>query len=208
MIHGYHVVLPMYGFWLPNDPRGSWSDFVRKWELVRFGKATKSLDRRDLSELSTEEIAARDAAKVNLMYPAVALAGLQALSIANGFACHCENNNYTIWACAILPEHTHLVIARHAFKVEQMANLLKGAATRRIIDDARHPLLSYATPGQRPPPMWATNLWKVYLDSENAIDEAIAYVCDNPMKEGKRAQSWSFVAPSAGIPVGGWVTYH
>jgi hypothetical protein len=24
----YHVVLGAYGFWLPNDPRGSWSDFV------------------------------------------------------------------------------------------------------------------------------------------------------------------------------------
>jgi hypothetical protein len=23
MIHG--VILPVYGFWLPNDPRGSWS---------------------------------------------------------------------------------------------------------------------------------------------------------------------------------------
>lgn len=40
MIHGYHVIMPMYGFWLPNDPRGSWSEFVRKWELVRFGKST------------------------------------------------------------------------------------------------------------------------------------------------------------------------
>ena len=25
MIHGYHVIMGMYGFWLPNDPRGSWS---------------------------------------------------------------------------------------------------------------------------------------------------------------------------------------
>ena len=43
MVHGYHVILPMYGFWLPNDPRGSWSDFVRKWELVRFGRASMEL---------------------------------------------------------------------------------------------------------------------------------------------------------------------
>ena len=44
MVHGYHVIVCAYGFWLPNDPRGSWSDFVGKWELVRFGKATKGLD--------------------------------------------------------------------------------------------------------------------------------------------------------------------
>ena len=35
----YHLILTAYGFWLPNDPRGSWSDFVRAWELRRFGPA-------------------------------------------------------------------------------------------------------------------------------------------------------------------------
>ena len=39
----YHVVLGAYGFWLPNDPRGSWSDYVRSWELfVAGGPATKT----------------------------------------------------------------------------------------------------------------------------------------------------------------------
>jgi hypothetical protein len=47
MIHGYQVIWGTYGFWLPNDPRDSWSDFVGSWELVRFGKATKSLERLD-----------------------------------------------------------------------------------------------------------------------------------------------------------------
>ncbi len=28
MIHAYHVIMGAYGFWLPNDPRGSWSAFV------------------------------------------------------------------------------------------------------------------------------------------------------------------------------------
>ena len=35
MIIAYHVIFGMYGFWLPNDPRGSWSDFVAAWELFR-----------------------------------------------------------------------------------------------------------------------------------------------------------------------------
>ncbi|MGB2821508.1 MAG: hypothetical protein WBF17_11040 [Phycisphaerae bacterium] len=41
MILAYHAIISAYGFWLPNDPRGSWSDFVRRWELLSFGKATK-----------------------------------------------------------------------------------------------------------------------------------------------------------------------
>lgn len=42
MVIGYHVIFGTYGFWLPNDPRGSGSDFVWSEELFRFGgKATK-----------------------------------------------------------------------------------------------------------------------------------------------------------------------
>src|SRR5205085_8872776 len=49
MVLGYHVVFTAYGFWLPNDPRGSWSDFVGAWELfVVGGKATTTTERRAL----------------------------------------------------------------------------------------------------------------------------------------------------------------
>src|SRR3954467_5879084 len=41
MILGFHCIISTYGFWLPNEQRGSWSDFVRSWELFRYGPATK-----------------------------------------------------------------------------------------------------------------------------------------------------------------------
>lgn len=198
MVHGYHVILPAYGFWLPNDPRGSWSDFVGKWELVRFGASTKSLQRRELAALSKAELAQREAARRELKYPPVQFSGLQARAIGRGFAEKLKSSRYTIWACAILPEHTHLVIARHIYKVEQIANLLKGAATRRIIEEGLHPLAKHAEEGERPPRMWAEHLWKVYLDSGEAIEQAIAYVEANPEKEGFPAQSWTFVSPFSG----------
>lgn len=208
MIHGYHVILPMYGFWLPNDPRGSWSDFIRKWELTRFGRTTRTSARRELSELSEDEVRRRDAARHALAYPAVSIDGNQALAIATGFASQIRKSNYTIWACAILPEHTHLVIARHTYKVEQIANLLKGASTRSTIAENRHPLAAHVPAGTRPPRMWAARSWKVYLDSDNAIEAAIRYVKDNPSKEGRKPQRWSFVTPFAGISTAGWTTYH
>ena len=43
MVLAYHLIFTAYGFWLPNDPRGSWSDFVRAWELFITGKATKTV---------------------------------------------------------------------------------------------------------------------------------------------------------------------
>ena len=208
MVHGYHLILPMYGFWLPNDPRGSWSDFVRRWELVCFGDSNKTMERTEVGELSEAENASRVSAKSALAYPTVSIDGEQVLTISRGFAKQCNKSNYTIWACAILPEHAHLIVARHTYNIEQVANLLKGAATSEMIKAGNHPLVEFANPGERPPRMWSAHEWAQYLDSEEAIDQAIRYVEENPEKEGKRRQSWSFVTPFAGINTAGWTTYH
>jgi REP element-mobilizing transposase RayT len=208
MIHGYHVILPVYGFWLPNDPRGSWSEFVWRWELVRFGRTTRTRERRSLKELNPAELAQRDAARKALKHPAVTLNGFQAQAVGRGFELKCRKSNYTIWACSILPEHAHLVIARHTYKVEQIVNLLKGAATRQLIADECHPLANRVSSGERPPRMWAEHEWKVYLDSEDAIETAIHYVEENPVREGKPKQQWSFVTAFREIAEGGWTTYH
>ena len=61
-VRAYHLILTAYGFWLPNDPRGSWSDFVRSWELQRFGPATRTLERRSVAR-TPHNVALRLAAK-------------------------------------------------------------------------------------------------------------------------------------------------
>jgi hypothetical protein len=56
--------------------------------------------------------------------------------------------------------------------------------------------------------LWQGNQkWKVYLDSEESIENAIRYVEENPVKENKRIQKWSFVVPFGGLERAGWVTY-
>src|SRR4029077_3063932 len=133
----------------------------------------------------------RASERASLQYPPVQFSGIQARAIARGFARACEKNNYTIWACSILPEHVHLVIARHTYKVEQIANLLKGEATRQIIKEESHPLATFAQRGKRPPTMWAIGQWKAFLDEEESIESAIRYVEENPVREGKPPQRWS-----------------
>src|SRR5437016_7806238 len=103
MVHAYHVIFSAYGFWLPNDPRGSWSDFVGSWELFRFGRATKTDSRRSLAA-QPHDRAKRLAAKQALNYPAVVFDGLQARAIGHGFAASLERGGVTVWACSILPE--------------------------------------------------------------------------------------------------------
>ncbi|MBW3541727.1 MAG: transposase [Planctomycetes bacterium] len=198
MVHGYHVIFGTYGFWLPNDPRGSWSDFAASWELVRFGKATKVSTRRSVAAVAHDR-QARLAAKQSLKYPPVVLTGEQALAAANGFAEACRKSGFTIWACAILPEHVHLVIARHRFKVEQVTNLLNGEATKRLTRDGLHPLARFARNGQSPPTPWSASRWKVFLNNPADIRRAIRYVEANPLREHKRRQRWPFVTPFQGL---------
>ena len=45
------------------------------------------------------------------------------------------------------------------------------------------------------PSPWARNCWKVFLDSAADVERAMRYVENNPIKEGKRPQRWSFVTP-------------
>lgn len=192
MVRAYHVILSAYGFWLPNDPRGSWSDFVGAWELWRYGKATTvSVGRSIASSIHDQKL--RLQAKKALRYPAVRWTGLQARSIANGFASFARHAELAILACAIMPDHIHLVTARHAQKIELIANHLKGAATRRIIADGMHPLASQPTKGGRMPKMFARGQWAVYLNRDGDIERAIEYVNDNPVREGLKAQRWRFV---------------
>src|SRR5437762_1949120 len=102
----YHAVFTAYGFWLPNDPRGSWSDFVASWELFRFGPATTTDTRRSVAGVQHDN-QARQAAKAALLYPPIVFDGRQALCIGQAFGAMVRKSGYVMYACAILPEHVH-----------------------------------------------------------------------------------------------------
>src|SRR6201994_756296 len=106
MVLASHIILTAYGFWLPNDPRGSWSDFVRAWELLRFGPATKTTERRSLAR-DPHDRALRLEAKKFLARPPVVFSGLQARAVGRGFASYVEKSGLMVLACAIMPCHIH-----------------------------------------------------------------------------------------------------
>jgi hypothetical protein len=197
MVLAYHLIITAYGFWLPNDERGSWSDYVRAWELFRFGgPATKTSERRSLAR-KPHDIQKRLELKRHLARPAVEFTGLQARAIARGFANYCERSDLLVYACAILPKHAHLVVARHTCDIEQVERLLKGPATSQLTRENIHPFgdLPYRD-GTLPTP-WARHQWAVYLNTPADIRRAIAYVNQNPARERCRPQFWGFVAAFA-----------
>ncbi|MGO8690109.1 MAG: transposase [Thermoguttaceae bacterium] len=185
MILAYHSIFGMYGFWLPNDPRGSGSDYIASWELLRYGPATKTDSRRSVAHRPLPPNWQCEA-KTALQWPPASVTGRQALSIGEGFATAAGEGPYRIYACAILPEHVHLVIGVSSRRIRAVVGHLKSRATRalrqeQLWDDDR--------------PLWGAHGWNVYGETVAAVERAIRYVNENPLKEGKKRQNWSFVVP-------------
>ncbi|MCI0641422.1 MAG: hypothetical protein L0Y72_08625 [Gemmataceae bacterium] len=38
MVAGFHLVWTAYGYWMPNDPRGSWSQEIRVERIADLGE--------------------------------------------------------------------------------------------------------------------------------------------------------------------------
>jgi REP element-mobilizing transposase RayT len=193
IVIAYHAILSAYGFWLPNDPRGSWSDFVAAWELFRYGgKATKVETTRSVASAKHDR-AKRLGAKNVLKYAPVRWNGLQARAIARGFARAIGESGYIILACSILHDHVHLIIARLDRRIGQVVSHLKSRATQQLRTEGIHPFERFALPNRTAPTMWAAKFWKVFIDNKRHLRSAIDYVDRNPLKEGKRKQCWTFV---------------
>ena len=194
MVIGYHAIMSFHGFWLSNDPRGSWSTWIRNWELLRFGPATKVETRRSLAR-DAHDYQLRLTAKKALKYPPIVLDGKQARAVGLGFQEALEEGGYRCYACSILPEHVHLVLARHPRKIEGMLMHLRSAVTRKLNADGLNPMLKFETPEGYVPALWTHGYWKVFLDSPLDVNRAITYTEGNPEKEGKPRQYWPMVIP-------------
>ena len=194
MVIAYHAVFSAYGFWLPNEQRGSWSTEVWAEHLKRFGPATKTNERRSLANRSHDR-AVRAEMRSELNFPPVRFDLLQIQAIARGFADAVSRFDIRLYACAILWDHVHLIPARHRETVEFLCRVMKSAATRRLTAEGLHPLSRCADATGRAPTPWAEGGWERYLNDKQAIVDAVNYVNINPLKQNLPDQNWDFVAP-------------
>jgi len=116
---------------------------------------------------------------------------------SGAFGEYVAKKNLPVWACAILPDHVHLVTGRPRMDVEQLVIQLKGDSTQLLEREGLHPLAHYKVEGDRVPKCWARGQWKVFLDLPD-VSRAIAYVENNPLKEGLPKQRWAFVTAYRG----------
>lgn len=194
MVLGYHLIISAYGFWLPNDPRGSWSTIVRNPNLREFGEATKVETHRSVAGRPHNR-ERRFAAKRALAHPPVQFNGIQARAVARGFGTYIEKSGITVWACAVMPDHAHVVMARHHYDVEIMGNLMKGEATKQLNREGVHPFAGLVGVRGRVPTCFGRKWWVVYNDSEEDLNRSIESVEKNPIKAGYKTQRWPFVVP-------------
>ena len=107
-------------------------------------------------------------------------------AIAQVFQDVIQSQVYTCYACAIMPDHIHILIRKHRDRAEEMIKLLQLPSCEAVraleIRDRFHPV-------------WGGCGWKVFLDSVEDMTRTIEYVRDNPIKARLPAQSWEFVSP-------------
>jgi REP element-mobilizing transposase RayT len=170
----------MYGFWLPNDPRGSGSNYVGSDALYHVGGKATKVDTRHSLAAKPHDKRKREEAKHSLKYPQVVLNGIQACAVARGFA----TVEHPIYACAVMLEHAHLVLGRSTLPAQKIAKLLKIAAEEHLRSEEVFPDCET---------IWARGCWQVFLNTPADVHRTIRYVHENPGKAGLKSQHWSFI---------------
>lgn len=196
MVHWYHAIISAYGFWLPNDPRGSWSDFVRAWELFRFGGPATTVSDNRIRSQDPHDASFRREMKRHMKYPPARFDEASRASIASGFERACDEFGFIVHACAIGFDHSHLVLERNPIRSsEQVIAVMKSRATHQMNLDGTNPMKPYASGDGAIPTPWGKSGWSAFIDDIEHLRCAIEYVTRHPMKEGLPPQPWTFITP-------------
>lgn len=133
--------------------------------------------------------------KRELVRPPVRFTGVQAKHIAAGFG----ELNCPIHACAIMPDHVHLIVGRHRLTIEKTCDQLKARATKKLAEAGLNPFADQPYADGRIPTPWDRKGWWVFIDGVDHLQNAIRYVEQNPMRSGLKPQRWPFVKPWQGV---------
>jgi REP element-mobilizing transposase RayT len=191
LVIAHHLIWTAYGWWLPNDPRGSGSRTVRSDLLAELGPLHHGRKRvqpagREVRDFYTQ-------AADLLRHPLLDFDAPARDVIARGFAEVIQRERYTCYACAVMPDHVHIFLRKHKHQAEDMMAALKEVSRARLIE-ARHRTADH--------PTWACGGgWKVFLDHPDDVRRTVGYIERNPAPYGLPAQRWDFVTPYDGWPL-------
>jgi REP element-mobilizing transposase RayT len=185
-IIGHHLIWTLYGHWLPNDLRGSGSTEFYDEKFVPLGPIHHGRKPNRLQPNRAELKNFYQQAEPLLNFAVFWIDAAKRQAIADAFVEVITARNYTVWACAILKNHAHMVIRRHRDDALTM--------WQTIAEAARQKLCSFADVGTEHP-VWSTRPYKVFLKTPDEVRGRIQYVEQNPGKEGLPPQRYAFVQP-------------
>jgi REP-associated tyrosine transposase len=192
MVAAHHLIWTVYGWWLANDPRGSSSHEIRVVELAELGPL--HYGRKTIQPSPDVLRQFYEGAKDVLRHEILLFSDDEIATLGDSFREVIEQNKYTCYACAIMPEHIHLVIRRHRDDAETMIERFQKASREALIATGRRSVTH---------PVWGGPGWKVFLNTPAQIRGRIRYVENNPIKAGRPRQSWDFV-----MEYDGWMPWH
>ena len=183
MVGGYHLIWTAYGFWLPNDPRGSTSSEVRIAAIKDLGSLHygRKIKQPTANEIKVFRTNARDALKHSVLTLDDEGITMVGTIIGRDIAA----KDYVCYACAVMPDHVHLLIRRCRDRAENIVAHIQETTRADLIEA-----------GMRSPthPVWTKGPgWKGFLNSVRDFERTIGYIRGNPEEIGRREQSWDFV---------------
>jgi len=182
----YHLVWTNYGTWLPNDPRGSTSQTVVDPFLAQLGPAHFGRKKKQPRPAEVRDF--YKIAEPILKFPVIRWDASQLIAVGTQFGIALRKCNYTCYACAVMPDHVHLIIRRHRDDAGEMIAKLQ-ATTHELLHEAVELGLSERHP------IWTLGGWKRFLFVPADIYPVIDYIWKNPLKAKLPEQRWEFVLP-------------
>jgi REP element-mobilizing transposase RayT len=185
-ILSHHLIWTLYGHWLAKDLHGSGSGDVRdpKFEVLGAGHHGRKPDRLQPSRGELKQFFKKAEPLLNFAQFWMDEAKRQAVASTIGEIV--RTKPYTVWACAILSNHMHMVVRRHRDDA---------ATIWRAIADVTRLRLRFFPVVEDNHPVWAARSYKVFLHTPHEIRTRIAYVQRNPAKENLPPQKFDFVKP-------------
>jgi REP element-mobilizing transposase RayT len=183
-IIGHHLIWTLYGHWLANDLRGSGSIELYDEKFAPLGPIHQGRKPEHLQPTRRELREFYRKAEPLLNFPRFWIDDAKRQAIGSEIGRVVAQRKYTVWACAILKNHVHMVIRRHRDDALAMWN---------AIAEATAAMLRTSADVGTPHPVWSMRPYKVFLRTPDELWRRIGYVEGNPQKEGLPKQQYDFV---------------
>lgn len=190
IVIAHHLVWTVYGRWLPNDPRGSNSEYIACDAIAELGELHHGRKRVQPAGWLIRDFYSK--ASDVLAYPLLTFDEATRHEVGAAFGEVVGAERYTCYACVVMPDHVHLLVRKHKHTAEQIIANFQSASRTHLAE-------SHLRTTDHP--TWGGPGWKVFLDHPDEVRRTITYIEKNPLPYRLPVQQWAFVTPYDNWPL-------